>query len=222
MIVAIWKSPAVDKLKFGWLAFPAGQLLLAVVQSFVKQWSVEQVEHYSRYSGYWYDTVYTINNFWYVLEALQMCLLAFGTVCLIMLVFQKKEFAPRYVFLAAILAAVAEGLMVGVFGLNMTACPFNGLVIQYAGVVLWAMMLYFWVFVCNEFRTAAADKGYEGRRFFWLPFFMVGIPLVIALPNKRLNNTMQEMLKKLSDAQQPAADTASIEKLQQVTPSQSE
>lgn len=52
--------------------------------------------------------------------------------------------------------------------------------------------------------------------------FDAQMPHMLGVDLLKHNDLMQEMLKKLSDAQQPAADTASIEKLQQVTPSQSE
>ncbi len=41
--------------------------------------------------------------------------------------------------------------------------------------------------ICKDFHTAAVQKGYEGKKYFWYGFFfgLAGYLLVIALPDKK-------------------------------------
>lgn len=42
-------------------------------------------------------------------------------------------------------------------------------------------------FAAKEFELIAKDKGYAGKKYFWWTFLagFVGIPMVIALPDRR-------------------------------------
>ncbi len=45
-------------------------------------------------------------------------------------------------------------------------------------------------FAAKEFELIAKDKGYADKKYFWWTFLagLVGIPMVIALPNRRGGN----------------------------------
>lgn len=49
------------------------------------------------------------------------------------------------------------------------------------------------------FRNVALDKGYESYIYFWISFLfgIAGWALVISLPDKRLNKTMEDLSRKL-------------------------
>ena len=57
-------------------------------------------------------------------------------------------------------------------------------------IIIWVVALIIQYFVAKQFESAAADKGYQGSRFFHLSFWL-GLPgwlLVIALPDRGSNN----------------------------------
>ena len=47
-----------------------------------------------------------------------------------------------------------------------------------------------WVLICKEFRNVAECKGFSEEKYFWLPFWLgvIGILLVIALPDRGVQN----------------------------------
>ncbi len=59
------------------------------------------------------------------------------------------------------------------------------------------LILYIWAAV--EIRNAAYDKGYEGARYFWLPFLLgpAGWLTIVALPDLKLRKAMESIAAKL-------------------------
>ncbi len=55
-----------------------------------------------------------------------------------------------------------------------------------ASIVACALALWIDYLIAREFYFAAQEKGYPGKKYLWICFFlgMVGYLLVIALPNR--------------------------------------
>ena len=57
-------------------------------------------------------------------------------------------------------------------------------------IIIWIAVLAIQYFIAKQFESVAADKGYQGSRFFHLSFWL-GLPgwlLVIALPDRGSHN----------------------------------
>ena len=70
-------------------------------------------------------------------------------------------------------------------------------------------LILFGVFA-SMFYTIAQEKGYDERKYFWIPF-LFGIPgwvLVAALPDLRARNQIEELEEKLKKLPVPAAPVA--------------
>lgn len=68
-------------------------------------------------------------------------------------------------------------------------------------IIIWTVALIIQYYVAKQFESVAADKGYQGSRFFHLPFWL-GLPgwlLVIALPD-RGNRSIQNATNNNSQA----------------------
>ncbi len=69
-------------------------------------------------------------------------------------------------------------------------------------IIIWVVALFIQYFIAKQFESVAADKGYQGSRFFHLSFWL-GLPgwlLVISLPDRGKhssyeNNTSSEPTK---------------------------
>ena len=66
----------------------------------------------------------------------------------------------------------------------------------FLGVAVW-LLVSLWTAI--EFQNIAHDKGYDEKQYFWLPFLfgIAGWAVVIALPDKKMNQTLETIAKNL-------------------------
>lgn len=72
--------------------------------------------------------------------------------------------------------------------------------------ILVGLIVSWWV--AGELQSIARDKGYEGKEYFWLPFLFgpAGWAIVIALPDKKMNETLTSiasLLERYCEKQNP-------------------
>ena len=67
----------------------------------------------------------------------------------------------------------------------------------YAAAIAGLALILLDIYISNQFVSAAKDKGYEGKQYFWLTFLLpiVGMLLVASLPSKNVNEALLEYLK---------------------------
>lgn len=64
-----------------------------------------------------------------------------------------------------------------------------------------ALLIWVWYLICREFSRIAEQKGFPQSKYFWLPFWLglIGMLLVIALPDRGVQQVT------ISAEAQPAA-----------------
>lgn len=167
--------------KLVWFAYPALQFIFLFIAFFCME----------RYSVYGY-TSSSPTEASVTLTAIALVFAAFGVSSFLTLLGRKKVWKVSGVLL------IGAGLLILLLIFNLLGIDFSPITIllgTYVSAILLFAVLYLWVYICNQFKTAAADKGYEGRRFFWIPFFLgiIGILLIIALPNRKLTDIMERL-----------------------------
>lgn len=113
-----------------------------------------------------------------------------GLVTFIVLVCIRKCWKTRWVLLTSV-GLVVLALLCSLLRMN----SLNSVNSSYLVFLMLYDAIIGWVYICNKFRFAAAEKGYEGRCYFWITFLcgIVGMLLVIALPDKRVSAALERM-----------------------------
>lgn len=154
--------------KYAWLVFPLLQLLSVLIMKGAK---------YGSY-GVWQNIGYAFG--------------IFGGAEFVTLLLAKKNWKTFHVLIAGAVLAVLTVVWAAVKALALgTVCG------TYAAIIVALALVLLDIYVSNQFKQTAADKGYEGRQYFWLVFFLpvVGMLLVVALPDRTMNRAILEMVK---------------------------
>lgn len=160
-------SDEADIAKFAWLIFP----VLELISMLIYKGSGGQ------YS--WYR-----NTAWMSLAA---CFGLFGATEFVTLLLAKKCWKTSHVLIAGAVLLVFSILWAAIGAEALTA-----VFATYAGVIALLASILLQIYISNQFKQAAKDKGYEGRQYFWLVFFLplIGMILVAALPDKNVTSAI--------------------------------
>lgn len=128
----------------------------------------------------------------------------FGAAEFVTLLLAKKVWKTNHVLIAGAILIVFTVVWVALKALALAeVCG------TYAVTIAALALVLLDIYISNQFKQSAADKGYEGRQYFWLVFFLpiVGMILVASLPDRNLNMAILKMAK----SEVPAAEEAPAE-----------
>lgn len=199
-ILMVWfiDESAVKTMKWAWIIFPIIQFILLVVSPLFEK-EVTSYYGYSRYSSSYSYSYIEYQKGYFICNALAYLMAAMGISTFLTLLGRKKAWKMSRTLLVGlgvlVLTAIAALIMLESGMRESEMMPYLTTPAMYVSALIAFSLFYIYVYICNQFKAAAADKGYEGRRFFWLPFFFsfIGFLLVVALPNKKLTDIMQRL-----------------------------
>ena len=116
----------------------------------------------------------------------------FGAAEFVTLLLAKKVWKTNHVLIAGAILIVFTVVWVALKALALAeVCG------TYAVTIAALALVLLDIYISNQFKQSAADKGYEGRQYFWLVFFLpiVGMILVASLPDRNLNMAILKMAK---------------------------
>lgn len=154
--------------KYAWLIFPLLQFLCVLIMKGAQ---------YGSYS---------------VWQNLSLAFGVFGGAEFITLLLAKKCWKTTHVLIAGAILIVLTLAWAALKALALAeVCG------TYAVIIAGLALIMLDIYISNQFKQAAADKGYEGRQYFWLVFFLpfIGAILVAALPNRNMNNAILQLVK---------------------------
>lgn len=166
--------------KYAWLVFPLLQFLCVLIMKGAS---------YGNYS------VWQIMSYVFGI---------FGAAEFVTLLLAKKVWKTNHVLIAGAILIVFTVVWVALKALALAeVCG------TYAVTIAALALVLLDIYISNQFKQSAADKGYEGRQYFWLVFFLpiVGMILVASLPDRNLNMAILNMAK----SEVPAAEETPAE-----------
>ena len=116
----------------------------------------------------------------------------FGAAEFVTLLLAKKVWETHTILIAGAILIVLTAVWVALKALALAeVCG------TYAVTIAALALVLLNIYISNQFKKTAADKGYEGRQYFWLVFFLplVGMILVAALPDRNLNKALLQFVQ---------------------------
>lgn len=116
----------------------------------------------------------------------------FGVTAFMTLLLVFRTWKTRYVLIAGAALAVLACVFMAAHALALSIVT-----VTYAATIALYALVLLDIYISNQFVTAAKDKGYEGRQYFWLTFLLpiVGMLLVASLPSKNVNDALLDYLR---------------------------
>lgn len=127
----------------------------------------------------------------------------FGVTAFVTLLLVFRKWKTRYVLIAGAVLLVLACVFVAAKALALSIVT-----VTYAATIALYALILLDIYISNQFKQTAADKGYEGRQYFWLVFFLpfAGMILVAALPDKNMNNAILELVKNTTAKEETKAE----------------
>ena len=127
-----------------------------------------------------------------VWQTLSLAFGIFGAAEFVTLLLAKKSWKTLHVLIAG-----AVLIVLTVIWAQLKALALAQVCCTYAATIAALALVLLDIYISNQFRKTAADKGYEGRQYFWLVFFLpiAGMILVAALPDRNLNKAILQLVQ---------------------------
>lgn len=165
--------------KYAWLILPLVQFLCVLIMKGAKHGDY----------GVWQNLAFSFG--------------IFGGAEFITLLLAKKCWKTFHVLIAGAILIVLTVIWTVIKALALAqVCA------TYAAAIAGLALILLDIYISNQFKQTAADKGYEGRQYFWLVFFLpfAGMILVAALPDKNMNNAIMELVKDTTAKEETKAE----------------
>lgn len=74
------------------------------------------------------------------------------------------------------------------------------------------LMIFVWVYIAKQFEEIAEEKGFSGKRYFWIPFLfgIIGYIMVAALPDRGVQEVEVKNFEDLKEPKQSVFKNLSI------------